>query len=92
MMSSRTYSQVLDSASLLYFSNIHTHMLYIHTGDSVCLDTGCVIQCFASCGRANPIKSGKGGGKGGGAVGSIAACAARSQDNLQPLHPGGMCL
>lgn len=32
------------------------------------------------------------GAGGGGVVGSAVAWAVRSQDNLRPLHPGGMCL
>lgn len=63
----------------------------MHTGDSVCLEMGCVIQCGAGCGWADPIR-GEGGGGGGGVVGLAVAWAARSQDNLRPLHPGGMCL
>lgn len=62
----------------------------------MCLDTGWVIHCGAGCGWADPIRDGRvgmrGGGEGGGAVGSAAAQAAGSQDNLRPLHPGGMCL
>lgn len=64
-----------------------TCCLYTHTDDSVCLDMGCVIQCGAGSGWADPIR-----GEGGGVDGSAVAWAARSQDNLRPLHPGGMCL
>lgn len=83
MTGSRTSSQVLNSTSS---SDIHTHAVYTHTGDSVYLAMGCVIQCGASCGWADPIRSE------GGVVGSAVARVARSQDNLRPLHPGGMCL
>lgn len=59
----------------------------------MCLDTGWVIHCGAGCGWADPIRDGRvGKRRAGGAVGSAAARAAGSQDNLRPLHPGGMCL
>lgn len=59
----------------------------------MCLDTGWVIHCGAGCGWADPIRDERVGKRGaGGVVGSAAARAAGSQDNLRPLHPGGMCL
>lgn len=57
MMGSRTSSQVFDSKIPLHFSDTHTHTLFTHKGDSVCLVTGCVIQCGAGCGWADPIRS-----------------------------------
>lgn len=54
-----------------------------------------MIHCGAGCGWADPIRDGRVGKRGAGegrAVGSAAARAAGSQDNLRPLHPGGMCL
>lgn len=39
-----------------------------------------------------PTPLGAVGGRVGGVVGSVVAWAARLEDNLRPLHPGGMCL
>lgn len=42
----------------------YIHTVYTHTGDSVCLGLGCVIQCSAGCGWADPIRR-EGEGEGG---------------------------
>lgn len=57
MMGSRAASQVFDSKTPPFISVTYTHILYIHTGDSICLGMGCVIQCGAGCGWADPIRS-----------------------------------
>lgn len=44
------------STSPHHFSDMHTHILYIHTGDSVYLGIGSMIQCGAGCGWADPIR------------------------------------
>lgn len=46
----------------------------------MCFDMDCVIQYGAGRGGAGRV------------AGLTVAWAALSQDNLQPLHPGGMCL